>query len=471
MIGRIIEFLVYVAAVVLLELVLHSKQGLSLLWGVIILLIIAPIQFILVVGVPEISAWAAAKRQWVNRFVVTVSLIIFVSLLAWANRMNITLEHSWYSISQYFVIGALLGIMLRQLVGWFFISNFIGNPVSIQKYAFLLSFLATIWLLPIGNPQIANLSCYVLGLGTGYMIHFTVRTRQRGRAQFHRTGQTILEMFSDSEIKDRFSPIETEAIRNFAKHNFRALKKLLHKQQELSSVLTIIKFAMERSQGNYPKCLHTIETELANDRRDPDLESQLYCCRALCRSDAGGGDDMMFKDLERALEIRTKQKNDCVLARISLSLRLAEKVPMEGDEDNQDRVRSFWHIWRALKLYAKGIPLETLELVIGVTVPISWTLILDAYGFSLLKLNDMRLSKSVLTYCIYVDPGFSSPYLHLGEWHLTEAMTKQNQYEKFHQNELAKYCFLMAKYLEGKKESRIKRRADELIKKHFRSKR
>jgi hypothetical protein len=216
-----------------------------------------------------------------------------------------------------------------------------------------------------------------------------------------------------------------------------------------------------RTRGDYEKILVNIERELNNDKRNKKLDTYLHLSKTLALGELNDM-DKMFISLDEAQETSKKiLRTDCLLAKATLSLRLAEQIPLDGTDQKPLR-----EIWTALNLHAKNASADLMAVVFGTAVPVTWTFLLDAYGYSLLKAGHKKFSKSFLTYCIIEDPGFSSPYLHLGEWYKIDAMTESNstdieKNERSHR--LATLCFQLALKLEGNKDSLIRRRAQSLL--------
>ncbi len=128
-------------------------------------------------------------------------------------------------------------------------------------------------------------------------------------------------------------------------------------------------------------------------------------------------------------------------------------------------------MWKGITAL-RDIPTDVLKTVMGAAVPLTWTFLLDAYGFGLLKAGHLRLSRSLLEKCIKDDPSFSSPYVHLAEWYLTYDKMQQKAGSRAPTSReitrktvrtLAEVCLHLTLKLEGKRNSRISRRARTLL--------
>ena len=467
---RYIEGFIGFVVIMLAVNYLITIYDLSYLWVLILTFPMLAIDWIFVSTKPVVSAIIVAKRQWVALVIVIVSTLLCLGLLFWAFIQHIPMPCSLFVISQCILTGTLVGVVIRMLVGSFFMLTLIGEPMKSQKILLLLGFVMALWLFPIGETQISCAAYYILGIGIGYAVHFSLRTEQRGRAQRERLKQNLLKMLDEPKMEN-FTRIENQAIEYCANQKFKKLDKLIrdyrNDKHELSNTLIILNATMQRSQGNYPDCLNTIETELSNSKRDKTLDAMLHCCHALCLSEIEGRREKMMEALRQALNIRSKEGKECILSKITCGLRLAEELPLlPNEEDTRDREAPLNEIWKALRLNAKEIPVGVIDKAIGISIPVTWTFLLDSYGYALLKAGDLRLSRSLFTQCIHEDPNFSSPYLHLGEWYLTQGARvskDKNLKTQERATELARFCFYIAKLFEGKRDSLIKRRANDKL--------
>jgi hypothetical protein len=63
-------------------------------------------------------------------------------------------------------------------------------------------------------------------------------------------------------------------------------------------------------------------------------------------------------------------------------------------------------------------PERVAERMVDTSVPLTWSFLLDSYGYVLFKSGDDRICRSLFSSCIQEDPQFASAYLHLAEWYL-----------------------------------------------------
>ena len=205
-------------------------------------------------------------------------------------------------------------------------------------------------------------------------------------------------------------------------------------------------------KGNYSEALLAIDKELGNDKRFMDMDNVLHLSRALNLGElAGDSDKSKREQMFQALEEACGQKGACFLAEATYALRLAEDASFEKNE----KVHTAWpHMLKAVQLNEADKKPRPEAFVLGTTIPVTRTFLLDTYGYVLFKEGYRRLSRSLFTHCIYVDPNFSSPYLHLAEWYIICRPNNDNA------TKVAKLCLEIAILLEGKKASLIRIRAE-----------
>jgi hypothetical protein len=413
---------------------------------------------------PGVRAMLLAKRQTVCIWVFTISCIIALTFILLPLNQNISRVDE-FTAAKLLTKGLVVGIVFRSFFGKVGFRSLFLMPVGGQKLLLLLAYTLGLLFFPFELGISAGL--YTFGFGCGFLSQFTARSFHYQKAQALRIGQTILQILED--IQPDIKPKETDAIRYYANHNFRELKSLLAKTP-LTTVLVVIKASMERSLGKYDDCLDTIENEFKNPNRKKELEGHLFLQKSLCHGEKGGeeNEDTMEEALKQALS----QKPNCLLANATYSLRLSE-----GPLKTLTLPLSV--IWKALRRDIYRPSPELMEAIVGKSVPMTWTFLIDVFAYGLIKAGDLRFSRPLLTQCIQEDPAFSSAYLHLGEWYNARKEKEKNDWKKVknkdekksqgHLRKLeeyadaARYCFYVAKYIEGDRSSRIRRRAEEFL--------
>jgi len=138
------------------------------------------------------------------------------------------------------------------------------------------------------------------------------------------------------EGSGKYAPIELAAIRLFAKQDWKELENLLRRHEpNLSTTMLIVKASMLRVQGKYPDILLFIDDELKKREETGDHNPHLFLHKAFAHGEIGRLEDEeeMFKALEQALNTEP----ECLLARATLGLRLAERLPFRGANDAEER--------------------------------------------------------------------------------------------------------------------------------------
>ena len=425
---------------------------------------------------PELTAFFIAQRRLVTVTVMTVGIAL-ASLDLWlANGLGV-LWHSRTILLQFGLQGAIVGVIVRVLVLAMFARLLRGDPIEVSRALLLGAFAVLVWLAPLAKSHRIFASAYALGFGMGFTLHYLVRHKEHTRAQAARLGRYIVESLGHVKLEAN----EVEAVTYYAKQRWRKLDALLNEKEDLTTVLAIVKASRLRIKGEYGYARDIIEAKLSDGEPDATLRTFLHLHLALNLADLGRRDQM-----RNALKDAMECHGDCLLSLVTNGLRTAEDIPLEGDSENSDsedsRQEALHCIWEALKINDGARP-ELIARIVGRSVPVTWTFLLDAYAYVLLKARHVRFSKALLTECIYEDPYFSSPYLHLGEWCISEVMrarrrlearepkqviTEQSERDAIQANSersrrVAKLCLNIAIQLEGGRKSLTKRRAGALL--------
>lgn len=426
------------------------------------------------------TALFIARRGWLAVVVLGTSLVAAIALTLAAGsgesqhgiaavfqEAERRLLRSGVSILfQFLLQGALVGVMVRVLV-WAMFARFLrGGPIEVSRLLLLVAFTVMMWLFPLGASHRVYAGLYLLGVGGGFMIHYLVRNKEHQRAQTVRIGRNISESVREAQLK----AIEVDAVRYYAKQKWRELDQLLTDETEPNTVLTIINASRLRIRGDYRLAVRAIEKELGRKERDQSLDGFLYLHKALSLADLNER-----KEMHQALESALRCQEDCMLTRVTIGLRLAEDISPEDairDEkqaDNSPKQKAVKYIWYALK--NESSQPELITQIVGRTVPATWTFLLDAYAYVLLKAGHVRFSRALLAAAIYEDPYFSSPYLHLGEWCIADLLRARRQNPSGYATQknsersrrVGRLCLNIAIQLEGKRRSNTKRRAEGLL--------
>jgi tetratricopeptide (TPR) repeat protein len=359
---------------------------------------------------------------------------------------------------QFGLQGLVVGIALRELLLNMSLNNLFGEAIDVQRLLFLSGMVIFLLLMPLDTPHGSFLKPYVLGLGVGLFVHFLLRRLFQRGADVSRRGKILLGMLMAEN--ETLSEVEQISVRYFVKRKWRRLRALYLKHLEgattLSAKLAIIESCMYRIRGEYDLALRTIIKVANNENADTYVKGLLQLQEGLVLSELGR-DQEMYVVLEQSMKNNPK----CFLSTVTYALHLAEEIPLKkrhGDS-NVDAKRPLNLIRQAMELNANERNTELLSNLIGYSVPLSWGFILDAYGYALLKAGDYSFSKSLFLDCIRKEPHLVSAYLHLGEWYLAYCLNRKSSPERL---TLANLCFSIALSLEGRRSSRISKRAKKL---------
>lgn len=415
----------------------------------------------------EFTAFFIANRGLVAIAVMVASVVAGSVAVNHASGVE-ALGHSFVVLIQFALQGALVGVIVRMLILAVFARLLRGGAVDTHRMMLLAALTILLWLFPLGESHRVYAGFYIYGFGIGFAIHYLVRNKEHTRAQAARHGRHIVELLGSSVP---LMPTEIDAVRYYATQNWRALRRLLKAHEtDSTTVLAIVKASRLRIKGRYAMARATVEAELEREGYDRSLETFLHLHRALSLADLG-----LKHEMQQALDKAMDCRKDCLLTRVTMGLRIAEELPLEsdggasvsGDPRRQEALR---YIWEALKSSDVSRP-QLIASIVGSAVPVTWTFLLDAYAYVLLKAGHIRFSRALLTECIYEDPYFSSPYLHLGEWCIADILRARHQTGAGNSlqgnvqrsQQVGALCLNIAIQLEGNRESLTRRRAKLLL--------
>lgn len=367
------------------------------------------------------------------------------------------------AIISFLTIGIIVGVILRIIAKEIYSRRILAISNSYIKIFLTLAVIILIITFPDTFHKI-HTSFWLIGVGVGLLMHQSYRTRKDSLSEIDRRRQTVAHMIYREQKKNKKIPErESNIIELFSENRMRKAKRKIEeieKEDTLPEILSLIKSLMQRKKGDYSGALNAIEIVL---KKKSKHVVHFYIMKALALGELGRRSEM-YTFLLKAL----KEDKKCVLTRITLGLRLSE----DKADRRRMKLRNKDHlneVWQALRLNVKQkLPFEFFDprRIIMKSVPINWTFLLDAYAYALLVSGDKQLSRTLLSVCIYEDPNFSSPYMHLGEWFIRILEKEKSDLEiKMKAKEMAEFCLWIAFYLEKKKESLIKKRSRRLIKK------
>ena len=408
---------------------------------------------------PDLVVIFFAKRTYVTWISVLAILLIGALLVP----RRIPPDIAFFPTSQFLLQGIVVGAILRALFGSIALRTLLGASFDIRKLLLLAAVAVLLWLFPLSEAHGDYALFYIVGIGLGLLLHFTIRSGQHSRATRYRRGWTFAKMIR--EESNEYKGFEWEAIRLFSKQDWKRLSELIkHHEKGMSTKLAIVKASMLRVQGKYHDILELVDHELMRLRNSGTTDSHLLLHRGLALGEISEENEAaMLESLEEAL----KAEPTCPLVRTALCLKKAEKVLDHSAVARSDRSEPLKLIQEALLFVGLDPRPAGLERVTGGAIPINRTFLVDAYAYALVCLGEHRVSRSLLTLCIRDDPGFSAPYLHLGEWYLSFGPDHPDPRLRAEHKRLCKLCLLVVESLEGHRNSHMKRRAESLLEKHL----
>ncbi len=428
---------------------------------------------ILAIRQPAFTAVLIAKRHIVADALMVASLLVGTLALLLSNTAP-ALDYSSLVLPQFALQGAVVGVVVRMLVLAVFARLLKGSHVEIHRLFLLVALTIFLWLFPFLESHRLYAGFYLYGFGLGFWIHYLVRNKEHLRAQTARHSRNITELLGNSV---KLTGMEVDAVKHYARQAWRHLDRLFsNTEHHPTTVLAIIKASAQRLKGRYDEARTTIDVELARDGHDTSLDTFLYLHKALSL-----GDLNLKAEMRETLQKASQCEANCLLTLVTKGLRIAEELPFleevsPSDASHEDqRHEALKFIWEALKLNEVARP-ELIARIVGRTVPVTWTFLLDAYAYVLLKAGHHRFSRALLIDCIYEDPYFSAPYLHLGEWCIAELLKASRPNSSAsdevdgaqrpsmeRSRRVAPLCLNIAIRLEGGRRSLTKRRARELL--------
>ncbi len=409
---------------------------------------------------PEFAAKVFVRRSKVIGTVLVANLA-FAALLSFIYR---PWQHDAFTVvsaTQFFLQGALLGVVVRMLFVRYLEKALCGVSIDTVEAALLLMVGAYLWLFPTSDGYVLA-APYLAGIAAGFVVHFTFRGLAQQAAREARLRENILATLGGPDGPQLYRR-ESDAVYLYAREDWLRLRELLKiNHTMMTTPLAIVQASMERFHGNYHKALQISERELQRCGPVDELMAYLLLLKSSCLADLGTDPQKMFEALEHALRLAPK----CVLLKITWALRTAERValgPCTSSADKRLLLRAYVQAHQAVRQAEADHP-TIWGLAVGKSDRVARTFLFDAFGYVALRAGYTRLSKRLLDDCVNDDPKFASPYLHLGEWYIALALESRTDDESTTRyKRLARMSLSIAVELEGRRESLIKRRAQGLL--------
>jgi hypothetical protein len=423
---------------------------------------------------------AFTARIFVRRSsVITVILganLFFAAVLTAVDPPWLIAEFDWMAASTFAVTGGIVGGVIRFLFVRYLQKAIEGVPTEAVEVTLLAMVSVYLWLFPASERHNIFAAAYLVGIASGFMVHFVLRGLVQRAAGATRRRVLMLTLLGGIH-GPRLYPRELNAIELYVHQEWRPLRRLLENTQgEMrTTALTIIHASMEYAQGEFDRAYRVVDDGLSEPNRAEDMITYLLLLKTLCLTDLGRGPEAM-NTIEEAL----RRTPDCMLANCLSALRAVEQVPLDRPPTAAERLsitRASEQMRRALQLAEQdqmafwNIAIEQAvpqsmafwSVAVAQAVPVTATFLLDAWAYVALRNGDLHVSKAVLLHCVRTDPKFASPYLHLGEWYLIQRAYVKHRETRQMISRRASICLHIAVQLEAGRDSLVRRRAQWLL--------
>ncbi len=379
---------------------------------------------------------------WSILFTSFISTGILNSLYSNAPDIPYSLNERIFLIIQFAVQGALVGVIMRMLLLNLFAQMIRSGDTFVAKILIFLAWVVFFIMFPLGKQHINFSPAYILGCGSGFFIHYYVRSKERKRTLLNKFKKIILEKSSSQSLTSD----ETESINLYVKRKWPKLAKQLS-NGSITELQSIIFLCMLRIQRQYNKSLNLIKDKIQEGNSN-NLQI-LFIHAAINEGEKyyKFEDDRERKAVFNYLDEAYSRNNDCLLSNVFLALKTASKYEQIGEEDKN---KSLSLIWKAIELSERGEEENLESLLSGMTIPVTYTYLLSSYAYILFKNGQFRLARELLYQCLFQDPSSSATYLYLAElynsfYQLKDA-EKTIKFEKW--KKTVKLCLSIAMTLE-----------------------
>jgi hypothetical protein len=399
---------------------------------------------------------------------------------------GLSIQSKFILLTQFILQGTIVGFTLRMLLLNLFANMLKVKDIHKAKLLIMAAWVVFLIMFPVNESHRSLSSFFIIGFGFGFLLHYLVRTNENKKAQRNRLKENLFSMIaelkkqdsenqssneSEEDIKSvQLTPIEEEAVNLFSRQDWSALKAFL-KAHNKTTTLFFINLCMLRKLNQPEEALQLIREKIDLPNLSHKNYYHLhYALNESERFDYNGNwinKDNIFNHLEEAYKLNP----DCLLTCATYALRIAGEIKVGDNNHQEEKEKALKLIWRAMKIN-EGKPIRKIvALATGMTIPLTYTFLLDTYGYVLLKNDKTRFAKALILQCVFQDPTFSATYLHLAELYYTyyHNNTSKKLRDRIWQRS-AKFCLYIAIETEKdkykvNKESLISTRAKMLLEK------
>jgi hypothetical protein len=419
------KFFLYVALICMIKLFIEVHH--FDLWTYLVLSSVFIIPELLSEYKPELLSYIIARRETQIYLVVSLSMFCAAGFFFSYPFPGGYFTDALFAAKAIFATmlqGAILGLVGRMLLLHLIYQLVRLRDVFISKILILIVYSVFLVLLPLESKHL--ISSFFVGFCAGFIIHYISRYPERRNAVIGRLRQNLLTMIEDitHDLNCQLSVVEEKAVNYFAREKWYKLQRLLDSTKE-TAMLFFIKLCMLRKLHLNDAALHQLrEKEASHIEWYNAHENYFLLHRALNNNEKTlQGDDKdinkkILDDLRRAIEL----DETCLLSHASLALKLANLIDLDATDPKTIAVYQEYskeaekHINRAMDIYEnRDKERRLLSILTGMTVPCTYSFLLDSYGYIMLKSGKLKFAKSLLVQCIFQDPSFSPAYVHLAE--------------------------------------------------------
>lgn len=383
-----------------------------------------------------------------------VSVSLFVSYLAFKKYTFLSFHLDGSNVYQeigntlsFFFQGIVLGLIIRMLLIDMLYKSIRAKELEVTRILMLLVYMIMLLLFPFQHKH--YISFFTFGVGMGFMIHYLARKAEKRSARQARLRENIQIMLATMKEDPNYRPHEYEelAIDLYSKCKWKKLEELLNKKCPHQEIFFFIRVSMLRKQHKYRQALALLQ-EVQKKPNKPTWfnasEHYFHLHNALNNNEISSEKEIVISDLNKAIFKNSR----CVLSNATLALFLANdiQIPAKGAELdpalNELKKQALSLIETAISTYEKSNREKMVGLVTGMTIPFTYSFLLDTYGYVLFKNEYFKFSKALFLQCLYQDASFSATYIHLAEWYLEDV--KRSDSPKIREIRAAQICLYIA---------------------------
>jgi len=359
-------------------------------------------------------------------------------LFSVAPRLNADLG---FFLFQFLLQGILVGVIIRVLI--LHLTFTIVKSADVYKAQFLLAlgYVLFLVLFPVGTSHRNLIPVYIVGVGIGFFVHFISRITEHRNNQNRRFSERILFLAENSNLGTQ----EFNAIKLYVKQKWNRLERLLNKY-ESSEVLLLINLSMLYRRRSHEKALRIIETKLKDDTFQNKHFIHIHAAINQNEIFTDKGElenvDLVLKYLENALS----SNENCMLSNCLLGLQFL----YSKNTDDWERGENL--ILKAYRIYENESNPSILSLITGMSLPVTYSFVLDCYGYVMFKKGHLKLARELYFQSLHQDAYNPLPYLHLAELKSKRMELSGDEYKKRHKNwkKSSQVCLEIAKSLSNR---------------------